>query len=104
MPEVLDARHGRRTDRTSLPAGLQTAETWIDFAAAIPRFPKQPDKDGFLHFPVPIPCLERRQDLFVREVYKALWDHVTNSSLKGFVVSGNAGIGKSWWLVWALIK
>ena len=42
--------------------------------------------------------------MFVREVYEALWDHVTNSSLKAFVVSGNAGIGKSWWLVWVLIK
>ena len=87
-----------------LPAGLETAKVWTKFAAAIPQFPKQPDPDGFLHFPVPIPCLEGGQDLFVREVYKALWDHVTNSSLKGFVVSGNAGIGKSWWLVWVLIK
>ena len=86
------------------PAGLETAQEWIDFAAAIPKFPKQLDTDGFLHFPVPVPCLGGGQDLFVREVYEALWDHVTDSSLKGFVVSGNAGIGKSWWLVWALIK
>ena len=87
-----------------LPAGLETAEEWTNFAAAIPQFLEQPDDDGFLHFPVSIPCLGGGRDLFVREVYVALWDHVTNSSLKGFVVSGNAGIGKSWWLVWALVK
>ena len=40
----------------------------------------------------------------MRKVYEALWDHVANSSFKAFVVSGNAGIGMLWWLVWILIK
>ena len=42
--------------------------------------------------------------MFVREVYEALWDHTAKSSFKAFVISGNAGIGKSWWLAWVLIK
>ena len=42
--------------------------------------------------------------MLVGDVYKALWEHVTSSSSKGFVVSGNADIGKSWWLVWVLIE
>eukprot|EP00891_Asterochloris_glomerata_P007566 jgi/Astpho2/7566/Aster-02472 len=84
--------------------GLQITEEFTKFAAAIPDLCEQPDKDSFLHFSVPVPFLRGRQDMFVREVYEALWDHVTNSSLKAFVVSGNAGIGKSWWLVWVLIK
>ena len=87
-----------------LPAGLQITEEITKFAAAIPDLCEQPDKDSLLHFSVPVPFLRGRQDMFVREVYEALWDHVTNSSLKAFVVSGNAGIGKSWWLVWVLIK
>ena len=87
-----------------LPAGPQTDQAVTQFATEIPDFPEQPDADGFLHFPVPVPFLGQRQDMFVREVYTALWKHVTESSYKGFVVSGNAGIGKSWWLVWVLIK
>eukprot|EP00891_Asterochloris_glomerata_P001299 jgi/Astpho2/1299/Aster-06175 len=75
------------------------------FAAEIPNFPEQPDEDGFLHFPVPVPFLEGRTDMFVRDVHKALWDHVANSSSNGFLFTGNAGIGRtSWWLVWVLIK
>ena len=94
-----------RTDFAMLPAVLPASEAVQNFAAAIPTFPKQPDKDGFLHFPVHVPFLgKNRQDMFVREVYTALWDHVANSTFKAFVVSGNAGIGKSWWLVWVLIK
>ena len=87
-----------------LPAGLQITEEFTKFAAAIPDLCEQPDKDGFLHFTVPVPFLRGTQDMFVHEVYEALWDHFINSSLKAFVVSGNAGIGKSWWLVWVLIK
>ena len=69
-----------------------------------PSFPSSQTRTAFLHFPVPVPGLGGGQDLFVRKVYEALCDHVTDSSLKGFVVSGNVGFGKSWWLVWALIK
>ena len=88
-----------------LPAGLPASEAVQNFAAAIPTFPQRPDEDGFLHFPVPVPFLgKKRQDMFVREVYTALWVYVENSPFKAFVVSGNAGIGKSWWLVWVLIK
>ena len=87
-----------------LPAGLKVAEGMTKFAAAIPQFPDLPDKDGFLLFPVPVQFLRGRQGMFVREVYEALWDHVANSSFKAFVVSGNAGIGKSYWLVWVLIN
>ena len=87
-----------------LPAGLQTDVDVTEFAAKVPDFPEQPDEDGFLRFPVPVPFLEGRTDMFMRDVYKALWERIANSSLKGFVVSGNAGIGKSWWLVWVLIK
>ena len=87
-----------------LPAGLEPDEDVNKFPASILDFPEQSDEDGFLQFPVPVPFLEGRQDLFVRDVHKAPWEHVTNSSFKGFVVSGNVGIGKSWWLVWVLIK
>ena len=87
-----------------LPAGPQTEEDVTEFAAAIPDFPKQPDAEGFLHFPVPVPFLQGRTDMLLRDVHKALWEHVVNSSYEGFVVSGNAGIGKPWWLVWVLIK
>ncbi len=97
-------RHSTRTDQRVLPAGPQVSAGIFKFAAEIPNFPEQPDEDGFLHFPVPVPFLEGRTDMFVRDVHKALWDHVVNSSLNGFVVTGNAGIGKSWWLVWVLIK
>ena len=87
-----------------LPAGPQVSAGMTEFAAAIPDFPEQPDADGFLHFPVHVPLLGHEKVMFVRDIYKALWEHVANSSLKGFVVSGSAGIGKSWWLVWVLIK
>ena len=40
----------------------------------------------------------------MRKVYKALWKHFTTGTRVGFVVTGNEGIGKSWWLVWDLIK
>ena len=96
--------HGRRTDRAALPAGLQVSAGMNEFAVAIPDFPEQPDEDGFLHFPVPVPFLGGSTVMVVRDVYKALWEHVATSSFTGFVVSGNAGIGKSWWLVWVLIK
>ena len=101
---MLDAHHGRRTDQTLLPAGLETSKCVMEFAVAIPDFPEQPDEDGFLQFPVPVPLLEGSTVMFVREVYEALWEHVTKSSLKGFVVSGSEDNGKSWWLVWVLIK
>ena len=100
---MIDARHSRRTDGTTLSAGPHISAEMAKFAAKIPDFP-EPDEDGFLHFPVPVPLSEGRTDMFVRDVYTALWEHVANSSSKGFVVSGNAGIGKSWWLVWVLIK
>ena len=87
-----------------LPAGLEVNEELTKFAVTIPKFPDQPDKDGFLQFPAPVPFLRGRQDMFVREVYEALWDHIAKSSFKAFVISGNADIGKSWWLAWVLIK
>ena len=53
---------------------------------------------------MPVPFLGYKKVMFVRDFYKALWEHTANSSLKGFVVSGNGGVGLSWWLVWFLIK
>ena len=104
LPEVLNARHGRQTDRTALPAGLEIGQHVLEFAAAIPDFPEQPDEDGFLHFPVPVLFLEGSSVMLVREVYQELWEHIANSTLKGFVVSGSEDTGKSWWLLWVLIK
>ena len=86
-----------------LPAGLETGNFVMECAAKIPDVPEQPE-DGFLHFPVPVPFLEGSTVMFVRDVYEALWEYVTNSSLKGCVVSGSKDNGKSWWLVWVLIK
>ena len=87
-----------------LPAGLGINDPRTEFAAAIPDFPEQPDEDGFLHFPVPVPFLGHHKVMLVRDFYEALWEHVANSSFKGFVVSGNEGVGLSWWLAWVLIK
>ena len=91
-------------DRMVLPAGLPIVTPMEKFAASIPDLPEQPDEDSFLHFPVPVPFLGYKKVMFVRDFYKALWEHTANSSLKGFVVSGNGVVGLSWWLVWFLIK
>ena len=65
-----------------LPAGLKISAGMCKFAAEIPNFPEQPDEDGFLHFPVPVPFLEGRTDMFVRDVHKALRDHVAMEQLE----------------------
>ena len=101
---MVNAPRSRRIDRTVLPAGLRIDDPRTEFAAAIPDFPEQPDEDGFLHFPVPVPFLGHKEVMLVRDFYEALWEHVVNSSFKGFVVSGNEGVGLSWWLAWVLIK
>ena len=87
-----------------MPAGPQIFEKLFKFAAAIPDFPEQLDEDGFLHFPVPVPFLGHEKVMYVRDFYKALWEHVANSSFEGFVVCGNEGVGLLWWLVWVLVQ
>ena len=48
------------------------------------------------------------QCILVREAYEPLWSQLQakaqNANSKHVVVSGHPGVGKSFWLIWLLMK
>ena len=78
----------------------------LKFAAAIKD---AAEEDGFLVVPTRLlgsPKLGNR--ILVRECYPMLWERLqqlhTKRNYTGFIITGQPGIGKTFWLVWLLIR
>ena len=77
----------------------------MKFAAVIKDATEQ---DGFLVMPTPLlgfPELGNR--ILVRECYLLLWERLQQLHAKractGFIITGQPGVGKTFWLIWLLI-
>ena len=78
----------------------------LNFAATIKYATKV---DGFLIVPAPLlGCPELGNLILVRECYPMLWHRLQQVHAENFwtsfVITGQEGVGKTYWLVWLLIR
>ena len=105
---MVDARHSRRTDGTTLPAGPHISAGMATFAAKIPDFPERPDEDGFLclfqSWSGEETCLwatstRHSGSTSPAAALRALWSAATQALANlGDWCGSSSSEGSSWWL------
>ena len=87
----------------------KVSKGFSNFAAAIAALKDAKEEDGILKLPYPLFGVGTLGDrILVRKCYLTLWTKLQQAhdeeGCTKFVVTGQPGIGKTFWLIWLLIR